>query len=208
MCIFWVILVSGFWLEICAMEHGLSLRELKILQTERVRGLKIDLPLERHLRIDFLMQNMSKDVECALIEIYAYRIKNTEDRNKMISAFGQDYAIFFDKRPGAPLVHLRDFEIYNDKHKNSGLGKQLFLYTLITMQNRYPEGIYFWKAVAFDGRKHKENLFRFYKNFGAELVQEYQTSALFYIDLAKLNLGLFKPKREMSKFLAVESKLL
>lgn len=208
MCILWVIFASGFLLEICAMEHVLSLSELKILQTDRVHGLKTDLPLERHLRIDFLMQGMSKNAECALIEIYSYRIKNAEDRNKMISSFGKDYAIFFDKRPGAPLVHLRDFEIYNDKHKNSGLGKQLFLYTLITMQNRYPEGIYFWKAVAFDGQRKKESLFRFYKNFGAKLMHECETSALFYIDLAKLNLGLFKPKREMSKFLAVESKLL
>jgi hypothetical protein len=98
-------------------------------------------------------------------------------------------------------------EICDDEKKNKGLGKQLFLYGLIKMKQRYPQSVYFWIAEPLDGPEKKEGLFRFYKNCGGTLLKNYGNTALFYIDLATLDLGLFKPECDMSEHMSIRSRL-
>jgi hypothetical protein len=134
-------------------------------------------------------------------------MQHDNDVTKMISKFSKDHAPLFKFIPYCPLVYLCYFEIYDNNNKNQGLGKQLFLYVLIQMRKRYPHSIYFWNAKPLDGKSKKEDLFRFYKNCGGIVFKEYSDSALFYINLAKLDLGIFKPQKEISNFFAVRSKL-
>ena len=146
-------------------------------------------------------------MRCAGIDIEVYSLQTYEDERKLISVFGAASKPLFNTGAHQSAVYLSRFEICDDKHKNQGLGKQLFLYGLIKMKQLYPKSSYFWIAEPLDGQDKKESLFRFYKSCGATMIKNYGTTALFYIDLAKLDLGLFKPEREPSEYLSVRSRL-
>lgn len=98
----------------------------------------------------------------------------------------------FAGRNGGVVIEGELFKVLDDSLKNRGLGSQMFLYALRELKLRYPNGIFYWQAWAFDG-KWKE-LWRFYENFGAQYDSK---TDYYYIDLAKLDLGIFTPKSKL-----------
>ena len=190
-----------------ALQQSMSLRHLEISEEVDDESATDEFPSRQTYVFNFYGGDEVLLMRCAGIDIEVYSLQTYEDERKLISVFGAASKPLFNTGAHQSAVYLSRFEICDDKHKNQGLGKQLFLYGLIKMKQLYPKSSYFWIAEPLDGQDKKESLFRFYKSCGATMIKNYGTTALFYIDLAKLDLGLFKPEREPSEYLSVRSRL-
>lgn len=189
-------LMMGMWLcmsmHISQGAHCLS--ELEVLEAAEDADATHEFPARHSYEIAFFGGNEILIMKQAGIEIDVYELHTIDDTYKLITKFGDASAPLFDKHTSGAAVYLRRLEICDDENKNQGLGKQLFLYGLIKIKQRYPKSTYFWIAEPLDGPEKKESLFRFYKNCGGTMLKEYGNAALFYIDLEDLDLGIFKPK--------------
>lgn len=193
----------GFNFSMHSTEHNACLQHFEIFENMEDSDSTDQYPAARSHEINFLGGDEMLFMPCAGIEIDAYMMQSFSDRNKIEKIFGNPT---LSHTTSEHLVYLRKLEIYGDKDKNQGLGKQLFLYGLIKVKQQYPKSNYFWIAEPLDGPEKREDLFRFYKNCGGSILKDYGKTALFCIALAKLDLGLFKPTREISEYLSIHTR--
>lgn len=202
----WLMVVVGLWS--CMHIKSMNVSQLEVLEDKKDNDASDEYPARRAYVFNFYGGDELLVMRCAGIEIDAYRMQEKQEQQKLIQAFGDASAPLFGREDTSEhAVYLRRLEICDDANKNQGLGKQLFLYGLIKMKQRYPKSVYFWIAQPLDGSDKRESLFRFYKNCGGTMLKNYGETALFYIDLAKLDLGIFKPERDMAEYLSVRSRL-
>lgn len=135
----------------------------------------------------FLTKNADgSDKHVADVKMNFYDIKTTEERDDVINRYNTRLSSVFANNSVRPMIYLGYLKIYDDTFKGKGLGTQLFEYGLQIAKKKFPNAIYFWRALPLDGQHKKESLFKFYKNRGGIMLAEYEREALFYIDLARV----------------------
>jgi len=190
-----VLLYSGFM--VCPYAHGmesdLCLNDLRIAEYEQPCDATPSTPPTVKLTIEAWRYDDLLLMQVAEMTVQVYTLEQDDDRKKLLYVL-DEYKKIRDLTSHKHAVYLRCFEIFDNDKKKRGLGKQLFLYSLLQVQKKHPQSVYFWTAEPLDGNENKARLFQFYKNCGATMVKEYEQSAIFYIDIAKLDLGIFKPQ--------------
>lgn len=193
-------------LLICVVCHGIEesgrLQDFDIVETERHIDATESAPAGCEFTIEIFNFNHLEPGPGGHMIIEEYTCLNDDDVQKMRYMLNE-YKKIAKISKKQRLVYLRRFEIFEE---NQGIGKQLFLYSLVRVQKRNPDSIYFWIAEPLNGDEHKERLFQFYKNCGATMLKNYGKNALFYIDVAQLDLGFLKPKKELKEFLNIRSR--